>query len=180
MKAPRALADSNIDVAQHAARLIARKYGGESGEYLSAAYLGLVQAARTFRPRRHDNFKKFALQRCIGQIRDERRTQGGFRRRKRVKVERLNGDEFLSVQPLPSMAEAQDEVERIAKMAMLDKRPTGTHGRKPANRERQALVRMLADGKDFHAACRELGMSDSWGWSVKADLRAKLQRKAVA
>lgn len=164
----KALADANLDIAYAAAHEHARRYGGEPGEYLSTAYLGLVNAAETFCSDKGATFRTHGFMRAHGAIRDEARRQSGKRLpwkrgrgKKHVSMQRPMGDEgdtlgdFISVKRLDSVASI-DAVEYIVSKVA----PCMTKSRKYQKQYAKAM-RMVADGLTWYEAGRRLGLGET-------------------
>lgn len=180
------LADENLDIAFAASAEHARRYGGDPGEYLSTAYLGLVSAAEAFRANRGASFRTYGHLRADGAIRDEARRQSGARlpwkrgRGKRhVSMQRPMGDEgdtlgdFISVKRLDSVASADAVEYIIAKVA-----PCLTKSKQFQQQYAKAM-RMVADGLTWYEASRRLGLGETAISAVITRLRRNKPEKSA-
>ena len=62
---------TNVKLAEKIAKIVQNKYKHLSfDELLSAAYMGLVQAANSYKPEKNQKFQYFALKRIYGAIKD--------------------------------------------------------------------------------------------------------------
>lgn len=176
------LAEQNIDVAEIAASRYAKKYGGTREEYLSAAYLGLVDAERTYRAELAA-YRTHAYRRACGRISEETRKERGRRVKNGLGAVHVSMDapvgkdgatvgDFISAKPIPDSVESEDSVEFIIKqfntLFRQDK----------VKRKCATAFRLIADGLSNVEACEKAG----WGRDGLASVihKHKKIRKAVA
>lgn len=84
---------ANLELAKRIAMKKRHVYHIPFDEIKSAAYMGLVEAAKSFKPNENDSFPKFAIRRIIGAIQDYLRSISWNTRRNKNTVLRFKCEE---------------------------------------------------------------------------------------
>lgn len=148
-----------------------REFGG-GGEYVSAAYMGLLDAERLFRADKGMDFKAYAACRARNAVRDQKRYDCAKRSRARgrdakhttiTRQDRRGKEyEFLSVMPVDTIEQA-DTVRQMVKHL--------------PPRRKMALL-MMADGIEKQDIAKAIGVVPTWIGFVLREYRRYNRAKA--
>jgi RNA polymerase sigma factor (sigma-70 family) len=115
----------SMEFARKIAIARARKYTIEQDDAISAATMGLIQAAKRFDPSKNDHFRKYAYLRIMGSIMDEvRKNLPGSRKDqaegKKIRIRSFNEMHLDTDQPLIDLSdyETTPEIGIDLKIAM--------------------------------------------------------------
>lgn len=177
MKTAQQLIDENIDLVKYRSMAAARRFGDECGEYMTSGYIGLVDAAERFEPRRGIRFRTFAQRRVDGAILDQVRNQHGrkgSRRHRTLSRTRsiCAADDLVCVRPIAEI-EDRDEIDVLARRLC------------PQNDQVGVVVRAFAEGKTYKQAGLMIGTSESRvsklvDTVIRPLMRDRLRRRRVA
>jgi len=163
----------SMEFARRIALASARKYTIEKDDAISAATMGLIQAAQRFDPTKNDHFKKYAYLRIMGSIVDEvRKNLPGTRKDqaegKKVRIRSFNEMHLDTDQPLIELAdyETTPEIGIDLKAAMS----------KLSTRE-QKIMWALAHGSTSKEIGEQLGVSESRICQIAGKARKRLAKE---
>lgn len=95
------LVDENLDLVFNLAKRHVAGTGDDFGDFVTSGYIGLTQAAESWRAEMGASFRTHAYRRVDGEMREQVRREHGRKGRPKLHTEPIGDREFVSVQPLP-------------------------------------------------------------------------------
>lgn len=149
-----ALAEAHMGLVESVARYHKAARGLEWSEAIAAGYLGLVEAARNYKPGGSAPFPAFARYRIRGELTEAARVHGEAKKSRPVPVrEQLSSasrGKVINVTPDPPVGQ---EIEAIDEIDRISRKVPAKHG--------QAIRLMFIGGMNQYRAAKCMGINES-------------------